>query len=107
MNDKQLAISLVFIMEGINQCDGGKVRDTAGMGHIDFVDALLPYAVLVEEAWRQVLEHEFPGVFEYEVTEPFGAWIGQYILTHNCFPLTQEAKRWVVDTAWNFVKEAA
>lgn len=49
-----------------------------GNGHTGMVNDLLPFAELVGKYIDgRVEEQEFPGVFEYEVTEALGVWIAE------------------------------
>jgi hypothetical protein len=48
----------------------------AGGGHTGMVTDLLPYAKQVSAyLTSKAGEQDFPGVFEYEVTESLGAWL--------------------------------
>jgi hypothetical protein len=51
-----------------------------GMGQIEVAHYLVPWADAVSRHLAELEESvwEFPGVYEYEVTEEFGAW-----LAHN------------------------
>lgn len=51
---------------------------TCGGGHTGMVSYLLPYAELVATYIEErVGQQNFPGVFEYEVTEELGEWIAK------------------------------
>jgi hypothetical protein len=47
----------------------------ANGGHIGMVTDLVPYADQVAEYLLEHAGQDFPGVFEYEVTEDLGAWL--------------------------------
>lgn len=51
---------------------------TEGGGHIGMVDELMPFAELVDQHLESLSTQDFPGVFEYEVTEMLGAWLARY-----------------------------
>jgi hypothetical protein len=52
-------------------------------GHFEMVDETLAYVDYTERLLKAGLflnNNEFPGVFDYEVSEPFGAWFASEIL---------------------------
>lgn len=61
----------------------GTIQDRYGMGQLELVTAAVRYApyinVLLETGYDVM--KEYPGVGEYEVTEPFGEWFGTMVLT--------------------------
>lgn len=66
-----------FISAGMHGSSNklGLAVDSASTGHLEFINAGIsyaPYLVELAEAGYRVAG-EFPGVFEYEVCEPFGA----------------------------------
>ena len=90
INHDDVAIQLVYLVAGVE----GKTRlhrvterlkgtnedhpITEEGGHTGMVSDLIPYAkqvsaYLAAEAEKQ----DFPGVFEYEVTESLGAWLAE------------------------------
>ena len=44
----------------------------------------------------------FPGVYDYEVSEPFGQWFGDYLLTHDAVPQTGVANAELFELASTF-----
>lgn len=48
-----------------------------GGGYIEMAQDLLPLAFLMAREWERVVgdRHDWPGVYEYEVTEDLGAWV--------------------------------
>ena len=44
----------------------------------------------------------FPGVYDYEVSVPFGQWFGDYLLTHDAVPQTGVANAELFELASTF-----
>lgn len=57
------------------------VLDGWGMGHLELVQELAEYAVLSEQWIMEAKPQDFPGVYDYEVSEPFGEWFTDFVLT--------------------------
>lgn len=47
-------------------------------GELEYVQACIDHAPLLDQVWREVVG-TFPGVWCYEVAEPFGYAFGQHI----------------------------
>ncbi|MDP2759890.1 MAG: hypothetical protein Q8O64_05720 [Sideroxyarcus sp.] len=86
----QLTIIAAFLMSGL--CD---TRDQSGScvtlsmilekwdrGCIELVDEMVEHAPFIEECFQVGLKvtGDVTGVFDYEVTESFGRWFGEYVL---------------------------
>lgn len=81
------AIQLAFLMDGFNQshkwqfghgAEGDKYETHADAhnGYIGIVADMEQYGQVVHELMsRESTNHEFPGVFEYEITEDLGKWL--------------------------------
>lgn len=46
-------------------------------GHTGMVADLLPYAKLISSYLASLAEQDFPGVYEYQVTECLGIWLAK------------------------------
>ena len=87
MYGRTVATQLVYLVTGIDtvlQTHRVRVRltgededhpITAGSGHIGMVDDMYPYAEAVVAYIDSRMDQDFPGVFEYEVTETLGTWL--------------------------------
>ena len=86
--DSEVAIQLTYLVAGaetkmklFNVTERLIGRNNAhaltdGHGHVGMVNDLLPYAELVAAYIAiRVGKQDFPGVFEYEVTEELGEWL--------------------------------
>jgi len=98
-----IAIQLVYLVAGIETklkthrvtqrlTNGDDHALTAGGGHIGMVWDLLLYANSVSAWLRRQEGRDFPGVFEYEVTEVLGCWIADAAEAENLSIETFNAK---------------
>lgn len=103
LNHDDVATQLVYLVAGI-EFEASKHRVTqrllgnkayahpimASGGHTGMVADLLPYAKLVSEHITSMQAQDFPGVFEYEVTESLGMWLAKTAEEQGplIFPLT-------------------
>ena len=66
-----------------------------GNGAVELHITLYEYAETSEKIIEFLRENktdfDFPGVYDYEVSEPFGQWFGDYLLTHDAAPQIEEA----------------
>lgn len=81
------AVQLAFLMDGFNQshkwqfghgAEGDKYETHVvdHNGYIGIVEAMQQYGQVVHELMsRESTDREFPGVFEYEITEDLGKWL--------------------------------
>ena len=89
INHDDVATQLVYLVAGI-ETQETKYRVTqrllgnddthplmASSGHIGMVCDLLPYAKAVSARLATQAAQEFPGVYEYEVTECMGIWLAR------------------------------
>lgn len=61
-------------------------------GHIGIMGELAALAVKSEQRLKELQPMDFPGVYDYEVSEPFGAWYAETRLSHTGDP-TEELYR--------------
>jgi hypothetical protein len=102
-----VAVQLVYLVAGtewkvkLHEITGRLTDDQSDHpmrtdgGHIGMVNDLLPYARQVSEFLSsQPSDREYPGVFEYEVTESLGAWLADNWepATHDLFKAELEAQ---------------
>lgn len=77
-----------FISAGMHADRLASAVDAAGTGHLEFINAGISYAPyfveLAEAGYRGT--GGFPGVFEYEVCEPFGALYVAEAITNGADP---------------------
>lgn len=67
-------VHAMFLFQGFAAA-GANFSDT-GMGQIDAAHAIAPWADAIGDCWEYLSDiQDFPGVFDYEVTEPFGQWL--------------------------------
>lgn len=77
-----------FIMAGMQDSkDYNRLVDKYGGGNLDLINNVCSYAPYIEELWQagySVCEPE--GIYDYEVTTVFGAYIAGYIGLCGEFP---------------------
>ncbi len=80
MNIRDALITAAFMWEGVKEDD--KLLAHWDQGCIELCSEVTQFAELSEmylESVFSVIEKDFPGVYDYEVSEPFGAWLRQHI----------------------------
>jgi len=104
-------LTAAFFVEGLHEVKPGgydAVITAWGKGCIELVDALVSYVPLATQLCNYgaiASDGQFPGVFDYEVSSPFGKWFGEYILKHGGkAPSQKEAEAWLVKEVNSFFK---
>lgn len=102
-------LTAAFFMEGLHEAKPGGydvIIPAWGKGCIEMVDALIshvPFAIRLCEAAAKANDGMYPGVFDYEVSGPFGRWFGEYILENGGDePSSAEAQSWLVNEVSTF-----
>lgn len=98
-----VTLHAAFFMEGLHEAGYDKVIKACGRnncGYIEMVRELVLHADTLEAMCSKAAEFvndDYPGVFDYEVSSPFGRWFGQHIIdTGGDIPTTQDAERELV-----------
>lgn len=95
-------LTAAFFMEGLHEAKPGgydALITAWNKGCIEMVDALVSYVPLTIQLCESAAiasDGIFPGVFDYEVSSPFGKWFGEYILEHGDEPPHAAAQAWLV-----------
>lgn len=82
MNIHNACATAGFMWEGVRPND--PLLEIWGQGCLELCQEVTQYALLSEmflTAVFTVVEEEYPGVYDYEVSEPFGQWCRQEVLT--------------------------
>jgi len=100
-------ITAAFFMEGMHAVKPGydAVITAWGQGCIEMVDALVSYvsfSTMLCDAASLARDGIYPGVFDYEVSVPFGKWFGEYILINKDVPPRAEAQTWLINNVTAF-----
>ena len=77
------ALDIAYIAIGAKQAlkdspDGGSSAISGFEGELDYVQACIDQAGLLDRVWQEY-EGIFPGVWCYEVAEPFGYSFGKHL----------------------------
>ena len=101
------AVSAMFMMEGLEEVGTEAVYRAWGHGAMELVTELAHYAYLAEElstAGVRVL-NDFPGVYDYEVSNPFGKWFAQSVVDKGYIPLQGECWAKLQELALKFFSQ--
>ncbi|MEJ1959751.1 MAG: hypothetical protein WDM70_10295 [Nitrosomonadales bacterium] len=109
---KEQLITAAFFMEGLHEAQPGGYDGVLGAwdkGRLELVDALVSHVPLATQLCNYAAitnGGDYPGVFDYEVSELFGAWFGEYILTHGGDePSRKEVEDWLVKAVEEFFSQ--
>lgn len=89
-----VALTAAAMMDGassaIHEILGGEVKGTHAMGSflgdhwqhggIEFYSTLADFALASEESLLKLAPEDFPGVYEYEVSDEFGRWFALAVM---------------------------
>lgn len=110
MDQNQTAITAAFVMEGLHKDHGYYALLQAwDKGAIELVSAVMEYVPIIHRL-RSVAEAvvgEYPGVFEYEVSAPFGHWLGDTIAEEGDMPEQGHAVAILTDLVESFFRRDA
>ena len=74
---------------------GSLANGTLASGTFELHEVLCDYAETSEKIIEFLRDNktnfDFPGVYDYDVSEPFGQWFGDYLLRHDAAPQIEEA----------------
>lgn len=99
MNDENAKImeastTAAFMMKGLHSAGYDQcITEALGMGRIETVQEMVVYVPMIMEVLdaAECGEFEFPGVFDYEVSSPFGRWFGKQLIERGEVPSRKEA----------------
>lgn len=105
--DKQ--VYAAFFMEGMRDIDYDKALEVWDRGCTELVHEVCSYIDFMADAVDARIKsysHDisFPGVFEYEVCSPFGAFMIRHLLAEKDLPARKDAEAWLmkaVDEFWS------
>ena len=109
---KNSAIHAAFFMEGLHAVVYKKVIDAISniqfpIGVIELVDEIVGYAEFIDNILT-VLGDEvvYPGVFDYEVSNAFGMWYGDYLIKNKEIPSVKASREFIWNEIIDFFKQA-
>ena len=100
--------SAAFMMEGLHDADYSKCIEAYGLGCIEMVTELVEYAPKAHElfeVWYAKNSDSCPGVYDYEVSSPFGDWFGKYLIEHEEVPSKTVAEQYLIRLADQFFNQ--
>ena len=95
-------LTIAYLVKGFFDClhkiSGGHqafATATENCAEMEAVERLTEYADMVEQIWQERFADtdEWGGVWEYEVTEPFGDAIAEHLTAYNELPDDTRAKQ--------------
>lgn len=72
-------------------------QDLWACGQLELVMELAEYAIYSEERLEAMNPEDYPGVYDYEVSGPFGRWFMNYVIEHGGEVPSQEEGRAKLD----------
>ena len=104
MNTLDAAVTATFMWNGALEAGAtaDELYETWGMGAIELHQELSQYAVLSEEILDAMPNKNFPGVYDYEVSEPFGTWFASTLIGSGSVPDFEYAKKHLVERVVEF-----
>lgn len=70
-----------------------------GMGEVEQIKAVTE---LTDDLWQMLEDEDSYGVFEYDVAEPLGTWIADWVSHHREFPTKEQTKARAQELAKGF-----
>ena len=66
-----------------------EVMSNAGMGEVEQISTVTE---LTDDLWQLLVDEDRDGVFEYDVAEPVGTWIADWVHHHSEFPTKEQVR---------------
>jgi len=102
-----MTVGLIQPHKGYNFHDAYSDHIQGGVG--GFTGLLSELQQYAEESERLLVERDpedFPGVYDYEVSEEFGAWFGRYMAEHGEVPPSKVGKAHLASMIVAFFNQA-
>ncbi|MFA5567500.1 MAG: hypothetical protein WC972_02530 [Trueperaceae bacterium] len=96
-------LTLAYVVKGFWRVVEARPDMSLDCAEIELMGELIEYANLVETAWTMFVEAEgpdaqWPGVWDYDVSEAFGEWLGQLVAPDGTLPSRSDAIRALLET---------
>lgn len=81
------AIASAFLMEGLHDAGYDPAIQSWKKGCLEMICEFSEYAIIIERYLCNLApDKDFPGMVHYEVTSPFGKWLGKIVIASGNFP---------------------
>lgn len=103
--DHDQLITAAFFMEGLHEAGYDDCIKAWDKGCLEMIYELTSYVPFLTQlaATHVAAGEEYPGVFDYEVSSPFGCWFGRYILNVNSDgPTRKRCEEWLTEAVAQF-----
>jgi hypothetical protein len=108
MDLHQTAMTAAFLMHGLHRADLGEaiIAYAEHGGMLELVDAAMDWVHPIQSLRNAAdsLELDYPGVWDYEVSEEFGAWLGGSIIDDRDLPERTHAWAILIDLVESFFR---
>lgn len=98
-----------FFTEGLNDAGYDNVIESWNRGAYELIQEITAYAPYLEgllNAGHAATNEWGAGVFDYEVSSPFGSWFGLYVIEHpEMAPPEHEARAWLMESVADFLSQ--
>lgn len=112
---KNVAVIAAFMMEGMrdletrpeNKISYNELIEAWGLGCFEMVSVMVSYADYVEDQFEKALKDgkEVMGVFDYEVSVPFGFWFGEFVYQNKSAPGEDQAHQKIDELIGEFFSD--
>lgn len=110
LTPKNHCVISAFMMEGLHGNRYDAVLAAWDQGCFELVSAMVEYAPYAERlvaAAMEVNDNDFPGIFDYEVSAPFGKWFGDVVLLTKSEPSVEGCHCFLLNETIKFFTRGA
>lgn len=99
LDHKEVALAAIYIMHGFAGCKQHQQAIEAWYkkgyegGHLELMAIISAFALEVVTIQIERSDDEYPGVFHYEVVEPFGKWLCEQVAASGKPPSEEDGNR--------------
>lgn len=106
MIHESTAVTAAFVMEGMLAAGLREAMQNWDIGGIEIISDVMEYvpAILAirDAADKLLVGADYPGVFEYEVCDPIGKWMGSQLFHHGELPARSVVVGFIAATCRTF-----
>jgi hypothetical protein len=108
MQHEDTAVTAAFVMEGMHDADYDRAIAAWDQGALEMVEQIMQCVPILLElrdaADAALLGNDcYPGVFDYEVSNPMGNWLARQIIEHKAMPERADMVRHAAQLVREFI----